>query len=359
MSVRRFYLLQCPASYDVSSIDDCHRHAEKVTFALLYEYFRSFHGTYLPNCLQTHIKVVASQVSREPNKDQWRVDNPQHCGHCLLHAVCGEFIDHHLLDPLTKARETTCILVLTPNPVYYGSTFGLVVHSQSRYLRRIQFTPYPKFYHDFSLRGHGLVSDVAQQDHWSTMGLWAGIESLADLFRTTKRPQRMSSYGWSMGLTLLGRMWMPTSKLDIEKTFDDLPPIAVAIFELGRWNFESVCQKPRIATAEDSRHDVITLAPQFISGVSQWSDIKTDRAFIHANRMWIVLSLMDAIDQFVKSIQKQGGNVSVQGNTRSSSSKVLAAQVRSYKMPEKLRQQQKVPWITHETIQRLKTPKSQ
>ena len=102
---------------------------------------------------------------------------------------------------------------------------------------------------------------------------------------------------------------------------------------------------------------MITLAPQFISGVSQWSDIKTDRAFIHANRMWIVLRLMDAIDQFVKSIQKQGGNVSVQGNTRSASSKMLAAQVRSYKMPEKLRQQQKGPWTTHETIQRLKNAK--
>ena len=116
----------------------------------------------------------------------------------------------------------------------------------------------------------------------------------------------MSSYGWSMGMTLLGKMWMPTSKLDIEKTFDVLPPIAVAIFELGRWNFESVCEEPRIATAEDSWHDVITLAPQFISGVSQWSDIKTDRAFIHANRMWIELRLMDAIDQFVKSIRSKG-----------------------------------------------------
>ena len=79
----------------------------------------------------------------------------------------------------------------------------------------------------------------------------------------------MPSYGWTVGMTLPDKMWMPTSKLDIEKTIDVLPPIAVAIFELGRWNFESVCEEPRIAMAEDSWHDVITLAPQFISGVSQ------------------------------------------------------------------------------------------
>ena len=102
MNVRRFYLLQCPASHDATSVDDCHRHAEKVTFALLNEYFRSFHERSLPNCVQKHIKVVASQVSREPDTDQWRVSTPQQCGRCLLHAVCGELIDHHLLDPLTK-----------------------------------------------------------------------------------------------------------------------------------------------------------------------------------------------------------------------------------------------------------------
>merc|ERR1711953_1516722 len=100
------------------------------------------------------------------------------------------------------------------------------------------------------------------------MGLWTGIDSLADLFRTTKRPESMPSNGWSMGMTLLGKMWMPTSKLDIEKTFDVLPPIAVAIFELGRWCFESVCAEARIGTVEDSWHHVITLPPQYISKVS-------------------------------------------------------------------------------------------
>ena len=38
MSVRKFYLLQCPASTLVSTYEDCHRHAENVTFALLREY---------------------------------------------------------------------------------------------------------------------------------------------------------------------------------------------------------------------------------------------------------------------------------------------------------------------------------
>ena len=150
MRVRKFYLLQCPASLHGRTVEDCHRHAGDVTFALLRAYIWDFHSKWLHDGLRRHINVVASQVSREPNKDQWRVGNPQHCGHCLLHAVCGELIDHHLLDPLTKACETTCILVLSPNPVYYGSTFGLVVHSQSRYLRSIQFTPCPKFYQNLN-----------------------------------------------------------------------------------------------------------------------------------------------------------------------------------------------------------------
>ena len=134
-------------------------------------------------------------------------------------------------------------------------------------------------------------------------------------------------------MTLLDKMWMPTSKLDIKKTIDVLPPIAVAIFELGRWCFESVCAQPRIGTAEDSWHHVITLPPQYISEVSQWGDIKTDRAFIRANRMWIALRLMDTIYKFVGSIQKKGGNVSVQGNTGSASSTTLGAKVKYYKMP--------------------------
>ena len=121
-------------------------------------------------------------------------------------------------------------------------------------------------------------------------------------------------------MTLPDKMWMPTSKLDIEKTTDVLPSIVVAIFELGRWCFESVCAEPRIRTAEDSWHHVITLPPQYISKVSQWGDIKTDRAFIHAVRMWIVLRLMNLIDKFVDSIQKKGSIVSMQGGTRSASS---------------------------------------
>ena len=105
MSVRKFYLLQCPASTFVSTYEDCHRHAENVTFALLREYFWSFHGRWLPNWLQTHIKVVASQVSREPSKNQSTVANPKHCGHCLLHAVCGELTDHHFCCPYNEGTR--------------------------------------------------------------------------------------------------------------------------------------------------------------------------------------------------------------------------------------------------------------
>ena len=73
--------------------------------------------------------------------------------------------------------------------------------------------------------------------------------------------------------------------------------------------------------------------------------------------MWIVLRLVDAIEQFLKSIQEQ--DLSVQGNTRGASSTMLAGQVTYHKMPAKLRQQQKIPWTTHERIQRLENAKVQ
>ena len=173
MTVRKFYLLQCPASLHGRTVEDCHRHAGDVTFALLRQYIWVFHRDWLEDGLREHINVVASQVSREPDKNQyrWTVSNPENCGRCLLHAVSGELRDHDLLAPITRARETTCILVLMTKPKY-GSTFGLVVHSQSRDIRRIQYTPYPlNFYWNISLRGSGLISDVAEQEIWNTSGL--------------------------------------------------------------------------------------------------------------------------------------------------------------------------------------------
>ena len=189
MSVRKFYLLQCPASLHGRTVEDCHRHAGDVTFALLRQYIWDFHSKWLHDGLREHINVVASQMSKEPGSFQTAVGNPEHCGRCLLHAVCGDLRDHDLLAPIMDARETTCILVLMTKPEY-ASTFGLVLHSQSRDIRRIQYTPYPlNFYWNISLRGSGLISDVAQQEIWSTSGLWAGIKSLTDLFRKTKRSE--------------------------------------------------------------------------------------------------------------------------------------------------------------------------
>ena len=109
--------------------------------------------------------------------------------------------------------------------------------------------------------------------------------------------------------------------LDIEKHIDILPPITVAIYELGLWCFESLFAQQRIPTTEDSRHHVKTLPRRYISGVSQWGDIKTDRAFIHANRMWIALRLVVMIQQFVDSIKSQGDNARAQGGTESAMSK--------------------------------------
>ena len=140
MSVRKFHLLQCPATPHGSTVEDCHRHAGNVTFELLRAFIWDFHGKWLHDGIRRHISVVDSQVFREAQKDQSTVANPEHCGQYLLHAVCGDLKDHELFAPITWPRETTCILVLMPNPDY-GSTFGLVVHGQSRAIRRFQFRP--------------------------------------------------------------------------------------------------------------------------------------------------------------------------------------------------------------------------
>ena len=171
MRVRKFYLLQCPASLHGRTVEDCHRHAGDVTFVLLRQYSWDFHSKWLHDGLREHINVVASQMSKEPGSFQTAVSNPEHRGRCLLHAVCGDLRDHDLLAPIMQAREITCILVLMTKPEY-ASTFGLVLHSQSRDIRRIQYTPYPlNFYWNISLRGSGLVSDVAEQEIWNTSGL--------------------------------------------------------------------------------------------------------------------------------------------------------------------------------------------
>ena len=107
MTVRKFYLLQCPASLHGRTVEDCHRHAGDVTFALLRQYIWFFHRDWLEDGLREHINVVASQVSREPDKNQyrWTGSNPENCGRCLLHAVSGELRDHDLLAPYNEGTR--------------------------------------------------------------------------------------------------------------------------------------------------------------------------------------------------------------------------------------------------------------
>ena len=97
MSVRKFYLMQCPATTHGSNIDYCHWHAQEVTFKLLRAFIWDFSGKWLHDEIRKRIRVVASQVSRQPETDQSTVAKPEHCGQCLLHAVCGELEDHDFL----------------------------------------------------------------------------------------------------------------------------------------------------------------------------------------------------------------------------------------------------------------------
>ena len=140
MSLRKFHLVQRPASNHDRSIRSCHWHAEEVTFALLRAFIWDFNGKWLHDEIRKRIRVVASQVFRQSETDQSTVAKPEHCGLCLLHAVCGELEDHEIFAPITRPRATTCILVLAPRPDC-GSTFGLVVHGESRVIRRFQFRP--------------------------------------------------------------------------------------------------------------------------------------------------------------------------------------------------------------------------
>ena len=140
MGQRRFHLFQCPAAtYNITSINQCHLHAGNVTFALLNEYVPLLTGQPLPRPVREYVCIHDSQAIRQPDTDQATIEKPQHCGQCLLHAVCGLLKFHEILVPLFDCRETVCILIVPPN-ANYGSTFGLVVYGQSRAVRKFPST---------------------------------------------------------------------------------------------------------------------------------------------------------------------------------------------------------------------------
>ena len=85
MSLRRFHLVQCPApTPDICTVNSCHWHAEEVTFALLKEFMDYLTGEPLLQVVRQYVGVFDSQVFQQLGKDQSEVENPQHCGQCLL-----------------------------------------------------------------------------------------------------------------------------------------------------------------------------------------------------------------------------------------------------------------------------------
>ena len=147
----------------------------------------------------------------------------------LVTAVCG------LLKFLTVPPSVNC-----------GSAFGLVVHGQSRVVRKFQFHPCESFYHGLNIRGGGRVEIVAHQRSWSTNGNWEGVNNLVDYFRSKgnayiKRLEgsvKMQQCQWMSGITVPTKRWLPPVILGIEKHFGVLPLFAIAVHELGRWCFE-------------------------------------------------------------------------------------------------------------------------
>ena len=92
------------------------------------------------------------------------------------------------------------------------------------------------------------------------------------------------------------------------------------------------------------------LGPSYISGCAHWPDIKDDVALIHATRMWIATKVVDFIHQFRDSIffQRPIG---------SGESVPLRARIKTFVLPNKLRQQQKERPPISEVEQNWQRPK--
>ena len=305
-------------------------HAGNITFALLNEYVLHLTGQPLPRPIRQYVDIHDSQVFRQPDTDQSTIENPQHCGQCLLHAVCGRLKFHEMLVPLFDFRETVCILTVPPS-VNCGSTFGRVAYGQSRVVRKLQFHPRESFYHGLNIRGGGCVEDVAQQRSWSPNGHWEGVNNLVDFFMSkgnafTKRLEgsvKMHPCQWILGITLPTKRWLPPDILGTEKHSGVLPPFAIAVHGLGRWCFEELFTKECNSLVGRYQQVVKVLPPPYISGCTQWPDIKTDAAFIHPARMWIALRLVDTIHRFVDCI------LSAQHNA-SASTRMLSAAINTF-----------------------------
>ena len=144
----------------------------------------------------------------------------------------------------------------------------------------------------------------------------------------------MHSRHWKFENTVPTKRWLPPDILSIEKHSDVLPPFATAVHGLGRWCIEEHFAKAYNSLVRRYQQVVKVLPPPYISGCSQWPNIKTDAALIHAARMWIALQLVDTIQQFVDCI------FSAQHNA-SASTRMLSAEINKFIFPNKLNRQQR------------------
>ena len=138
---------------------------------------------------------------------------------------------------------------------------------------------------------------------------------------------------WIFGITTAPKRWLPPNILNIEKHSGVLPLCAVAVHGLGRWCFEEHFTKQCNSSVGRYQQVVKVLPPSYIAGCTQWLEIKTDAAFIHAARMWIALRLVTTIHRFVDCI------LSAQHNA-SASTRMLSAEINKFIFPNKLNRQQ-------------------
>ena len=228
--MRRFHVYQSPESSWPSTVENNHWHTENLLFELLKEFLWYRTGILLPPDVRDGIKVHDSQVLHQTGLQQSTVENAQHCGKCLLHATCGDLLEHSSLVSLFKSGDTISILTV-PRSTDCGCTFGVVFHGHPRVFRKFELRAENKFYIAVCVSGSGRVQSVAKSVGWNTMSHWEGITRLLCYFRSQgdARLKRaggrtgMQNNGWMTDITVQLKRWLPAEMLSAQMHVGALP----------------------------------------------------------------------------------------------------------------------------------------
>ena len=231
-----------------------------------------------------------------------------------MHASAGNVSLDGDLVPVFESKHTVSILTVPPDPSC-GSTFGVVIYGHPRVLRRFaysaaEFYATVEFYASLNLSGSGHVHEVAKSRSWSTREHWANISHLESYFRhkggpsvkraKSKTPMPQNKFRVDISVQL--RHWLPSTLTHSQAKADVLPSFPVTVFDIARWYLEDYYAQDRNDDTGQYHLVATVLGPSYLSGCSQWDDIKDNQSMIHAVRMWIATRIMDCIQHFAQCI---------------------------------------------------------